>query len=172
MTTGKKRISANEHAPLGHNAIGHASDNKVGSVGLSSPTPSGLISLRHHPSVWLLPAALLILALLPWPYGYYNFLRLSVCAVAAWIAYTQWKHDNALSGWVIVMGATSILYNPFLPIYLTREIWSILNAVSAGLFVGHVWSLRQLVNDQSESGVPCVRTGSVIGENESPRKGS
>ena len=73
---------------------------------------------------------------------------------------------------MIVMGATSILYNPFLPIYLTREIWSILNAVSAGLFVGHLWALRQLVNDQSESGVPCVRTGSVIGENESPRKGS
>lgn len=59
---------------------------------------SRLVFLRHHPSLWLAPAALLILALLPWPYGFYNLLRLAVCVVSAWLAYEQWKHDDAISG--------------------------------------------------------------------------
>ena len=62
---------------------------------------SSLVRLRHHRSVWFLPAVLLVAALLPWPYGYYNFLRLVVCGVAAWLAYTQWCHDDALTGWVV-----------------------------------------------------------------------
>ena len=145
MVAGKKRISANRARLSRHNSISHATNTLDGAVDRSTPSKSRLVSLRHHPSVWLFPAGLLILALLPWPYGYYNFLRLSVCAVAAWIGYTQWRHDDALSGWVIVMGATAPLYNPFLPVYLTREIWSVLNVVSAGLFVGHLWALRQLL---------------------------
>ena len=147
MRSVKKRKSAGRPAPLRGESISRAGNGSVGSVHGSSPSDSSLVSLRHHPSVWLLPAGLLVLALLPWPYGYYTFLRVSVCAVAAWITFTQWKHDDAFSGWVVVMGATSLLYNPFLPVYLTREIWSILNVVSAGLFVGHLIALRQLVND-------------------------
>ena len=143
---GKKRLPVHHARPLRRSSFGHVTDTPDALVDPADPAKSQLIALRHHPSVWLLPAALLVLALLPWPYGYYNFLRLSICAVAAWIAYTQWRHDDALSGWVIVMGATALLYNPFLPIYLTREIWSVLNVVSAGLFVGHLWALRQLTN--------------------------
>ena len=146
---GKKRISVHRARPLRRTSISQPTNAPDGSVDLSTRSTSRLVSLRHHPSVWLLPAGLLILALLPWPYGYYNFLRLCVCAIAAWIAYTQWRHNDALSGWVIAMSATALLYNPFLPIYLTREIWSVLNVVSAGLFVGHLWALRKLVNDPS-----------------------
>ena len=146
MVTGKKRIADRDAPPLSRGSINHATIPDESSIVRSTPPRSRLVSLRHHPSIWLLPAGLLVLALLPWPYGYYNFLRLCVCAIAAWIAYTQWRHDNAISGWVIVMGATALLYNPFLPIYLTREIWSVLNLVSAGLFVGHLWAIRQLTS--------------------------
>ena len=112
---------------------------------------SRLVTLRHHPSIWLLPAGLLILALLPWPYGYYSFLRIIVCAAAAWAAYTQWRHDEALSGWVVVLGATVMLYNPIIPVFLTREIWSVLNLLSTGVFVGHLWTLGKLANYRAAS---------------------
>ena len=110
---------------------------------------SGLVSLRHHPSVWLLPAGLLLAALLPWPYGYYNFLRITVCAVTAWLAYTQWRHDDALSGWVVALGTTSVLYNPIVPINLTRELWSVLNLASAVILVGHLRSLGRTVKNRN-----------------------
>ena len=152
MAPKREHASGSQPVPRQRHSIGHPGSGPHGSSNQFDHSESRLVSLRHHPSVWLLPASLLILALLPWPYGYYNFLRLIVCAVSSWIAYTQWRHDDALSGWVIAMGATSVLYNPFLPVYLTREIWSILNLISAGLFVGHLWVLRLLVNGPSPAG--------------------
>ena len=106
---------------------------------------SRLVALRHHPALWLTPAALLLLALLPWPYGFYTFLRLGVCVVFAWLAYEQWKFDNAISAWVVVLGAFTLLYNPLLTVHLTREIWSVLNPLTAFVLVCHLWSLRRLI---------------------------
>ena len=114
---------------------------------LKGPDDSRLVALRHHQSLWLAPAVLLVGAILPWPYGYYELLRLAVCAVSAWIAYEQWRHDDAVSGWVVVFGGIAMLYNPLMPIHLTREIWSVLNLASASVFVVHLRALRSLVGD-------------------------
>lgn len=92
---------------------------------------------------------LLLAALFPWPYGYYNLLRLAVFAVSTWIAYEQWRHDDAISGWVVAFGGISLLYNPLIPIHLTREIWAALNIGTAALFLGHLRALKRLVTIQS-----------------------
>ncbi len=106
---------------------------------------SRLLSIRHHASAWLLPVTLLLLALLPWPYGYYTFLRLAVFSLAAWFAYEQWKLDDAVSKWVVALGVLALLYNPLLPIHLSREIWGVLNIASAAVLLGHFSSLRKRV---------------------------
>lgn len=118
----------------------------------SGSAESALVRLRHHPSVWLLPAGLLVAALLPWPYGYYNFLRITVCAVTAWLAYTQLRHDDALSGWVVALGAMSVLYNPIVPVHLTRELWSVLNLTGAVMLVVHLRSLGRIVSNRNALG--------------------
>jgi len=92
---------------------------------------------------------LLLVALFPWPYWYYNLLRLAVFAVSAWIAYEQWRIDDAISGWVVAFGLIALLYNPFLPVHLTREIWSVLNIGTAALFLGHLVALKKLGSAQS-----------------------
>lgn len=103
-----------------------------------------ITSLRHHWSIWSTSAAFLLLALLPLPYGYYTLLRIAICLVAAWIAYVQWKHDDAFSGWVVAFGGLAILYNPLLPVHLTREIWNMLNVASAAIFLGHFLAIRRM----------------------------
>lgn len=118
------------------------------------PTGSRLVSLRHHPSLWLGPTVLLAAALLPWPYGYYVFLRLVVFAVSAWIVYEQWKCDDAISGWAAAFAVVALLYNPVLSVHLTREIWAVLNVVTAVLFVWHFRELRRLVARLSSTGTP------------------
>ena len=121
---------------------------KLGMVGTQPGTgvsSSRLISLRHHPSVWLAPAALLLLAILPWPYGYFNFLRLAVSILAGWLAYEQWKLDDAVSGWVVALGGVALLYNPVLPVHLTREIWGAINLLTAFLFLSHLALLRRMI---------------------------
>jgi hypothetical protein len=32
---------------------------------------------------------------------------------------------------------TALIFNPFIPIHLTRGVWSILNVAAAALFIGH-----------------------------------
>ena len=50
---------------------------------------------RHHWILWAGPVVVLVAALLPWPYGYYNFLRFCICGAASFLAYQQWTHDDA-----------------------------------------------------------------------------
>ena len=88
---------------------------------------------------------MLVAALFPWPYGYYNFLRFCVCGAAAFLAYQQWTHDNAASKWVVIWGMIAVLYNPFVPVHLTREIWTTLNVATAVAFVAHFRILRHLL---------------------------
>ena len=109
-----------------------------------------LVALRHHASVWVAPAVLLVAALFPWPYGYYGLLRLAVFVVSAWIAYEQWRFDDAVSGWVVAFAGVALLYNPIFPVHLTREIWSVLNIVTAVLFLTHLWALNGLIADRTK----------------------
>ena len=92
---------------------------------------------------------MLVAALFPWPYGYYNFLRFCVCGAAAFLAYQQWTHDDAASKWVVGLSVIAVLYNPLVPIHLTRDIWSVLNIATAAAFVGHLRSLRVMLRGGS-----------------------
>ena len=118
-----------------------------------SPTRSNprTTVFRHHWILWAGPVVMLVAALLPWPYGYYNFLRFCVCGAASFLAYQQWTHDDAASKWVVILGAIALLYNPLVPIHLTREIWTLLNVGTAMAFVGHFRSLRLLLHETGKS---------------------
>ena len=82
---------------------------------------------------FLIVSALSLIALLPMPYGYYIFLRIAVTGlggITAYLRYTSGKRDWML--WSFV--AVAILFNPFIPIHLTKEIWMVFNVMTAGLF--------------------------------------
>lgn len=74
---------------------------------------------------------LLLLALLPWPYGYYIFLRIAVClwGIAAGIHLRAHKPGGA---WPLLAWGIAILYNPIVKIPLEREVWEIVNLLTAG----------------------------------------
>ena len=64
-----------------------------------------------HPAVWIAPAALLILALLPFPYGYYVLLRLVVCGTAALLSYDEYGLRGRVSGWTMVLAGVALRFN-------------------------------------------------------------
>lgn len=82
-----------------------------------------------------LAVAILLVAVLDMPYGYYTLVRL-VVTVAALL--TAW-HAVALSRspmWVGVMCLVAILFNPVVPVYLQRETWFFIDlAVAAALML-------------------------------------
>jgi hypothetical protein len=82
----------------------------------------------------LVPAVMLVLAVFQMPYGFYTLLRLVVtiaAAVIAWHAVS--KSEKPI--WAVLMGLIALLFNPIVPVYLTREIWFFIDLVVAATFV-------------------------------------
>lgn len=102
--------------------------------------------------VWLVPAALLVLALAPLPYGFYTMLRLVVCAASAYLAWRELEEFD-LSLWVWGLGGIAVLFNPLIPIHLNRDVWVFIDVGVAVILVLHMWSFIKRTplgeNDQS-----------------------
>jgi hypothetical protein len=82
---------------------------------------------------YIIITALSLIALAPMPYGYYTLLKIAVTGCAGATAYLKYKNsDRSLLLWACVIVA--ILFNPIIPIHLSREIWMALNIAVAGLF--------------------------------------
>lgn len=62
------------------------------------------------------------------PYGYYVLLRIIVCAICAFLAFSAWNIEK--DKWVWILGVTAVIYNPIIPVHLTREIWSVVNVAT------------------------------------------
>ena len=83
--------------------------------------------------VQICAAVLLLAALAPWPYGYYQFLRLAVCmaaAVSAWRA-TSDKRTT----WVVLFVGLALLFNPLKTVHFSRTEWAWIDAIAALLFL-------------------------------------
>ena len=81
-------------------------------------------------------AGALCLALLPLPYAYYVLLRIGMFGVLAYLAFCEWHTRRQGLAWVI--GVAAAVYNPFVPLHLGRELWTVINLVTLWL----LWSVR------------------------------
>jgi len=99
----------------------------------------------------LMPVAaisiLLLLAILPLPYGYYIFLRWVTCGMAVFTAYIAYQWGFKWAIWVFI--PLAILFNPIFPIYLTKEIWQPIDIITATIFIASL-SLRRKLKDVSD----------------------
>ena len=75
---------------------------------------------------------LLVLAILPLPYGYYTFLRPVVCFTAVFLAWFSYKQQRVR--WVWIMGLLALVFNPIIPLYFGREFWIFVDLVAAVIF--------------------------------------
>ena len=77
-------------------------------------------------------AALLLLAIATLPIGYYTFLRIVVCIASVVLCVVYFENKKPLA---IIFGAIAILFNPILPIYLSKEIWIPIDVITAIIYV-------------------------------------
>ncbi|MFN3832117.1 MAG: DUF6804 family protein [Allorhizobium sp.] len=89
-------------------------------------------------------AALLLAALLPMPYGYYGFMRLAVTVAACIWAWTAYEREG-LTGQVVLAGALALLFNPILPVHLSRSIWAPIDVLAATCFAWKAYRVRATV---------------------------
>ncbi|WP_051555165.1 DUF6804 family protein [Legionella fairfieldensis] len=81
--------------------------------------------------IWLVPVSMLLLSFLPWPYGYYRLLRIVVTGCAGYLTINEYSHTKSITPFVVILAFITVLFNPVIPIYFSREIWAIWDALVA-----------------------------------------
>ena len=95
---------------------------------------------RPHLVPALIVAIMLVVAIAPLVYGYYQLLRWVTCGVAVFIAIMAYRWGKLWATWVF--GLVAVLFNPIWPIYLARGIWRPVDLACAVLFITSVFVLR------------------------------
>lgn len=90
------------------------------------------MATRPHAIPAVAAATLLLVALGQHPYSYYTFLRWAVCAAAAFVAWLAWHSTAEWATWLFV--GIAILFNPLVPIYMTRAHWRPVDILCATVF--------------------------------------
>ena len=98
---------------------------------------------RPHLTPSIIAAAMLLGALADWPYGYYQLLRFVTCGVGVYVAYTAYSWQKMWAVWLF--GFIALLFNPLIPIYLSREIWQPIDFICAVLFIVMAFILKRPV---------------------------
>ncbi len=80
----------------------------------------------------IIACILLGIALLPLPYGYYQFLRLGICGLSIWLLVSDYNKTENLSIGLII---TAIAYNPIFRIHFDKGIWSVINIITLIYFI-------------------------------------
>ena len=78
-------------------------------------------------------AVMLLGALGSWPYGYHTLLRWVTCAVAVIFAVRGKTLNLMWSTWMF--GFVALLFNPIVPVHLSRQVWQPIDVITAVLFV-------------------------------------
>jgi hypothetical protein len=106
-----------------------------------------ILEKRPHLIPAVIATIMLLLALAPWPYGYYQLLRFVVCGIAGYVAFMVYSWQKVWAVWLF--GFIAVLFNPLIPIHLSREIWQPIDVICALLFVV-VFTLKKPIQKSSD----------------------
>lgn len=66
-------------------------------------------------------------------YHYYQILRWIIMVVSVYLAYSYFSSDNKKFGWIFT--TIAILFNPILPFFFEKDVWHLLDVVTAIIFL-------------------------------------
>lgn len=89
--------------------------------------------MSNFQKIQLGAAALLLLCLIPFPYGVYTLVRFLMMIVGGFLALHYYSRDK--KALAIVFGAIALLFQPFFKIALGREVWMVVDVVVAVLLI-------------------------------------
>lgn len=82
--------------------------------------------------------AMLVLTVLPFPYAYFEMLRVVVTAGALYLIWHSNASDPTTNSWKMAFGFIALLFNPVDPIHLDRSTWLIFDIGTAGVFLAYI----------------------------------
>ncbi len=86
-----------------------------------------------------------------WPYGYYTLLRVVVCAVAIFVAVQGYFWKRFWATWLF--GFVAVLFNPLVPVHLSRQIWQPVDLAAGAAFVIAAIALsKSIIHESAHKG--------------------
>lgn len=85
---------------------------------------------------------MLVLALAPWPYGYFQLLRLVVSGACAFLIYREFTRVG-LGPWTLGLGLLALIFNPIVPVHLARSVWAVVDVGAAVMLTLHFRASRK-----------------------------
>lgn len=76
---------------------------------------------------------MLLIALLPMPYGYYTLLRICAFSLFGLLAYNAHLNGGKTLPWLF--GLMALVFNPLFKIHFSREVWAAIDVISAVILV-------------------------------------
>jgi hypothetical protein len=80
----------------------------------------------------IVAAIFLALTIFQLPYGYYTLLRLIVCGVGGYLAYSAQKQNQ--KEWMFYGLFIAVLFNPFILVHFSRDLWVVIDLGVAASF--------------------------------------
>jgi hypothetical protein len=74
------------------------------------------------------------------PYGYYRLLRVVCFIVFAYLSYKSIIFHQ--KDWTWVLGTGAVIYNPLIPLHMTRGIWTVVNLATAILLCASIFFIN------------------------------
>lgn len=103
----------------------------------------------------LVASIVLFIALIDgWQYGFFTLLRFAVFSLTAYVAWLSYEASKEQAVWFCC--AIAVLFNPFIPIYLSRDIWVVIDfvigsALLASIFLFKLPVINSLPEDNANS---------------------
>ena len=88
---------------------------------------------------------LMLIALARLPYGYYIALRWITAISSGISSFDAFNKDKSGWGWVFI--GVAILYNPIVPVHMTKAIWMPINIATAILFFASIGAVNGIGDD-------------------------
>jgi hypothetical protein len=95
--------------------------------------------------LFLIPGIFLcIIPFFKFPYGVYMLLRIVITVAAAVIIYDSYKKINNIDITIVIFSIILIIFNPILPIKLSKEIWLPIDLIAATIFFNHYFKNKDI----------------------------
>jgi len=99
------------------------------------------VRIRPHLAPCIIAASMALIAIADLPYGYYTLMRLVVCATAIFVIVIAAKSRQM---WAVRLYAIiGLLFNPLIPIHLTKGIWQPIDFLAAAALVVAAFTIKR-----------------------------
>jgi hypothetical protein len=120
--------------------------NPIKTIPEPNVKPKKFIKLSFSVIGRIVVSIMLLLSLISFPYDYYQILRLFTTTIAAYCAVLA--HRQNKESWTWAFSTIALLFNPFLPVKLGRDLWKFADIIVALILIVSIKYFSELTSKE------------------------